>query len=187
MDENTPARVLMLLTLFKLLMYPTSPRPWTVDTMLDARLVVLTYPAEPRPCVLEIKLLEPSEVICSPFRVSAPLMSRLPVVDKEDVIRSPVTMDENTPARVLMLLTLFKLLIYPTSPRPWTVDTRDNVLTYPWVPRAAREYTRREELTYPCVPRPILVDTKILLSVFCPTGAPCALVVNSTAVPSNRI
>jgi hypothetical protein len=67
--------------------------------------------------------------------VRAPLTSILPVVDKEDVNMSPVTMDENTPCRVLMLLTLFKLLIYPTRPRPLTVDTildaRLAVLTYP--------------------------------------------------------
>jgi hypothetical protein len=191
MDENTPARVLMLLTLFKLLIYPTSPRPCTVDTILDAKLAVLTYPADPRPCVLDTKFGSSSEVIGNPFRVSIPLTSRLPVVDRDDVSKYPVTMDENTPARVLMLLTLFKLLIYPTSPRPLTVDTildaRLAVLTYPWVPRAAREDTRLNELTYPWVPRPRLVDTKIPSSVFSPTGAPCALVVNSIALPFNLI
>jgi hypothetical protein len=135
MEENTPARVLMLLTLFKLLIYPTSPRPCTVETILDARLAVLTYPADPSPCVLDIKFAEPSEVIDSPFTVSDPLISTLPVVDNEETKRSPVTMDENTPCRVLILLTLFKLLIYPTSPSPWTVDTildaKLAVLTYP--------------------------------------------------------
>jgi hypothetical protein len=103
----------MLLTLFKLLIYPTSPKPWTVDTILDAKLAVLTYPADPRPCVLDTKLDALSEISGSPCTVIAPLTSRLPVVDRDDVSKYPVTIDENTPARVLILLTLYKLLIYP--------------------------------------------------------------------------